>query len=574
MRIDKSLASLNIGKEIVDAFNCDKIKIKDKQIVEQLPEADYIHIIDRISKHKPLVVIMSNLARWLTDEECSELIDNLRSVFQRLNTHIHIKVYLRINAVLKEEKGRFLRFLDKFIFVHFLSLKELIAPLKELIQSKQTKAKVKPDPETIAFIHPKNNEKANAHWEYYRDFLHDTDRFAESIATIPLDEFKLLYEKAYWHQKIEFPAIDYIWRTIQGASNDKIEYLEYSLNYAFQSWYSGKFIDKGLEYSIPKQNPKKERRKVLLSPIDSIVEMKIIADIGPEIENIIDAKFRQGGPVSLGNRLDLKENSLVKKRNLFKYWPKQFRLRYFTILQQIQDKTDGYIVNIDVSDFYPSIPHQEMMKIIEKYLPKLSNFQKHWINDFLKTGEMSKDDGKGIPQGPPLSHVLANLYLYDKLDSKIIHGFLPKFYTRYVDDIVYVASSKKDAETFYKWIDHVINPLVKNKDKSYIVSNSEYLNTYKQHEIIELIRIKVEQVIQKVYLIAKILLISKKIQTDDDYRLFSSVLKQIGLNIPWKWIKLKAENPYYLSYIFKDRKYIIDLVFKAKYWMPPKASHK
>ncbi|KJR43234.1 hypothetical protein MCHI_000849 [Candidatus Magnetoovum chiemensis] len=110
LRIDKSLASLNIGKEIVDAFNCDKIKIKDKQIVEQLPEADYIHIIDRISKHKPLVVIMSNLVRWLTDEECSELIDNLCSSFQLLNNPI--KVYLRINAVLKEEKGILLRFLE------------------------------------------------------------------------------------------------------------------------------------------------------------------------------------------------------------------------------------------------------------------------------------------------------------------------------------------------------------------------------------------------------------------------------------------------------------------------------
>ncbi|MBL7130459.1 MAG: group II intron reverse transcriptase domain-containing protein [Candidatus Omnitrophica bacterium] len=109
-----------------------------------------------------------------------------------------------------------------------------------------------------------------------------------------------------------------------------------------------------------------------------------------------------------------------------------------------QNPRSGWILKLDVKDFYPSLRHdvilrQLKVRINDTNLVKLiSQFLSGWAG-------WQATPNKGIPLGSSLSPVLSNLYL-DSLDHFVKDGLGFKFYARYADDMVFVSKDKNELE--------------------------------------------------------------------------------------------------------------------------------
>jgi RNA-directed DNA polymerase len=85
---------------------------------------------------------------------------------------------------------------------------------------------------------------------------------------------------------------------------------------------------------------------------------------------------------------------------------------------------DGYteVVDADLSGYFDSIPHAELMKSVSRrvsdgsYLALIKMWLEAAVEETDETGDRrrttrNKDEGKGTPQGAPISPLLANLYM-------------------------------------------------------------------------------------------------------------------------------------------------------------------
>jgi group II intron reverse transcriptase/maturase len=115
-----------------------------------------------------------------------------------------------------------------------------------------------------------------------------------------------------------------------------------------------------------------------------------------------------------------------------------------------------WVVDIDISAFFDEVNHDILLhqlsqKVTDKRVQGL-------IRKYLKTGIMIEGKlerrGKGMPQGSPLSPLLANIYL-DRLDKELEKRGLS--FCRYADDTSLYVSSERSAkrvlESLTQWIE-------------------------------------------------------------------------------------------------------------------------
>ena len=62
---------------------------------------------------------------------------------------------------------------------------------------------------------------------------------------------------------------------------------------------------------------------------------------------------------------------------------------------------------------------------------------------------------------------------------------------------------------------------------------------------------KFSKLVFKIYFTAWGLTNKDIFKEDDDYKIYHQCLKEIGINIPWEWIKLKSNSPGFTSYLSK-----------------------
>lgn len=128
----------------------------------------------------------------------------------------------------------------------------------------------------------------------------------------------------------------------------------------------------------------------------------------------------------------------------------------------------NWVIDIDIEAFFDEVNHDILLhqisqKVTDKRVLGL-------IRKYLKTGIMNdkkrEHRSKGIPQGSPLSPLLANIYL-DKLDKELEIRELS--FCRYADDIsIYVSSersAKRVLESLIRWIEKHLKLSV-NRNKS------------------------------------------------------------------------------------------------------------
>ena len=112
-----------------------------------------------------------------------------------------------------------------------------------------------------------------------------------------------------------------------------------------------------------------------------------------------------------------------------------------------------YSYKIDVSDYFNSIPVDNMTAILEKTITddsELLRFMKSLLcEEYALSGDKTVIVQKGIMAGTPISSFYANLYLKDLDEYFSEHGIL---YARYSDDIIVFSKNKKELDSYKKII--------------------------------------------------------------------------------------------------------------------------
>jgi group II intron reverse transcriptase/maturase len=136
--------------------------------------------------------------------------------------------------------------------------------------------------------------------------------------------------------------------------------------------------------------------------------------------------------------------------------------------QKIVQSGKGYVVDIDLSQFFDKVPQDRLIARLGKLIPDKRILR--LIGMTLRSGIMK--DGMIIPttegttQGSPLSPLLSNLVL-DELDKELEHRGLE--YCRYADDCNIFVKTQKAAERVMDNISKFIETrlkLVVNREKS------------------------------------------------------------------------------------------------------------
>ncbi|MFH4665048.1 CRISPR-associated endonuclease Cas1 [Vibrio cidicii] len=116
-------------------------------------------------------------------------------------------------------------------------------------------------------------------------------------------------------------------------------------------------------------------------------------------------------------------------------------------IEQLRNQGYQFVLDADIKGYFDHICHRQLASILAKYLPE------DWVADILTlllaqqtnhtTLSFGIEPGRGIPQGSPLSPLLANLYL-DGFDEALLDR--GEQIIRYADDFVVLVSSEAQAQ--------------------------------------------------------------------------------------------------------------------------------
>lgn len=143
-------------------------------------------------------------------------------------------------------------------------------------------------------------------------------------------------------------------------------------------------------------------------------------------------------------------------RNSFGYRPKKSAHNAIeACYYSLKDNKRPFVVEIDFSKFFNSIPHRRLMKIISK---RISDKRfKGLIGRLMKVGILDQSGNiepttVGTPQGSIVSPILANIYLNEMLDHWFVenYGSYNNIIVRYADDAVFFFKSEEVAKAFVK----------------------------------------------------------------------------------------------------------------------------
>jgi group II intron reverse transcriptase/maturase len=114
----------------------------------------------------------------------------------------------------------------------------------------------------------------------------------------------------------------------------------------------------------------------------------------------------------------------------------------------------NWVLDMDISKFFDTIDHKELMSIIERRVKDGRLLQ--LIGKWLATGAVERDGRRirakqGTPQGGVISPLLANIFLHEVVDS-FVHEWRKTdatgevYIVRYADDVVIAVSSRLNYE--------------------------------------------------------------------------------------------------------------------------------
>jgi group II intron reverse transcriptase/maturase len=111
------------------------------------------------------------------------------------------------------------------------------------------------------------------------------------------------------------------------------------------------------------------------------------------------------------------------------------------------------VIDVDLSNFFGSISHREVMKVIQKKVrdPRIIRYLiRMFKSGVLADGELTVSD-EGVPQGSGCSPIIANIFAHEVIDEWMektvkAHCAGEVKMVRYADDIVICCQYNRDAE--------------------------------------------------------------------------------------------------------------------------------
>ncbi len=154
-------------------------------------------------------------------------------------------------------------------------------------------------------------------------------------------------------------------------------------------------------------------------------------------------------------------NSEKSTRN-YDYYFNGYKERNEAITTALNNNKDKIALVLDLSKFYPSVDKDNVKEIFLQKI-KIQNKEIYDLsNNIIES--LLNSSSSGIPIGPDLSHLMAQIYL-EEFDKKMVEKF-PNNYFRYVDDIVIICDLD-DKESVEKYVDDVLpNELEINASKT------------------------------------------------------------------------------------------------------------
>lgn len=132
--------------------------------------------------------------------------------------------------------------------------------------------------------------------------------------------------------------------------------------------------------------------------------------------------------------------------NTFGYRPGLSRITAAREIERLRNLGYQWVLDADISNFFDTVDHSLLFKRFQELCDddNLLKLLKAWLTAEIVDGSNPRQKNKiGLPQGCPISPVLANLYL-DKFDERIEkEGFK---LVRFADDFLILCKSKPKAE--------------------------------------------------------------------------------------------------------------------------------
>ena len=128
-----------------------------------------------------------------------------------------------------------------------------------------------------------------------------------------------------------------------------------------------------------------------------------------------------------------------------------------------------WIVDADIDAFFDSVDHALLLAKFKKYvsIPYIQELIELWVKAEIWDGESLTVLQNGIPQGSPVSPILANLFL-DELDETLLKkGYK---YIRYADDFVILCKKPGEAKHALQLSKQTLEKLLLNLDEEQILS--------------------------------------------------------------------------------------------------------
>lgn len=114
-------------------------------------------------------------------------------------------------------------------------------------------------------------------------------------------------------------------------------------------------------------------------------------------------------------------------------------------VESLRDQGFHWVLDADITRFFDRVPHDRLLDRLREATgdARLVDLVGLWLDGYDPTGEAGRGGGLGLPQGAPISPLLANLYL-DTVDERIAAAGL--HLVRFADDFVILAADEAAAE--------------------------------------------------------------------------------------------------------------------------------